>query len=78
MPVRFPIGTKIECLGPDGMFGLGIVVDHHYRELDWEEGIYAPYQVRMNKDNCLVYCKVDSDEIISGPVSDEMWEKHAV
>ena len=78
MPVRFPIGTKIECLGPDGMFGLGIVVDHHYRELDWEAGMTAPYQVRMNKDNCLVYCKVDSDDIISGPVSDEMWEKHAV
>ena len=77
MPVRFPIGTRIECLGPDGKFGLGTVVDHYYREHDWEDGKIAPYQVMMNKDESFLYCKVDRDDIISA-VSDEAWEKHAV
>ena len=77
-PVRFPIGTRIECLGPDGMFGLGTVVAHHYREPSWEEGRTAPYQIRMNKGNRLLSCPVDSNEIISGPIPDDLWEKHAV
>eukprot|EP00043_Microstomoeca_roanoka_P010362 m.98429 g.98429 ORF g.98429 m.98429 type:complete len:459 (-) comp14871_c0_seq1:109-1485(-) len=43
--LRFPVGTKVKV--NVGQWVPGVVVAHWYREVLWETGRYAPYQVAL-------------------------------
>jgi G3E family GTPase len=61
--LRFPVGTKV--LVNVGDWVPGTVVMHWYRELLWESGRYAPYQIRLDSDDDgLVYAPRDTNAFI--------------
>ena len=47
--LRFGVGDKVEC-NVGHSFLPGKVVRLNYREPDWPEGRYAPYQVSDERD----------------------------
>jgi hypothetical protein len=66
---RFSIGALVVCRVSTELGWMhGVVVDHDYREGDWEAGRCAPYQVRLNPEGKLNGHKVsvprDADDII--------------
>ena len=67
LPVpRFKIGARVECyLKP--RFLKGTVVQHHYRDSDWEPGVFAPYKVKLDDVSIgLIYAPGDDDRYIRG------------
>ena len=68
--------AKILC---EGTFLKGTVVNHHYREPHWESGLFAPYQVKLDKgshgvvpenDVGLIYASEDNDSFIRAAASE--------
>ena len=62
-----------------GNFFKGTVVCHHYRERHWESGLFAPYQVKLDKgshgvvpenDVGLIYASEDNDSFIRAAASE--------
>ena len=60
-PLRFPIGTRVECNCAD-CWKCGTVVDHRYYDND-EQELSAPYQVELD-DGDLIYAPQDDDRFI--------------
>lgn len=59
--LRFKIGARVRCKICCS-WAIGHVIRLNYRENDWKEGQYAPYQVRLS-DGGLIYVPRDSPEI---------------
>jgi len=62
VPLRFEIGTPVECNLGDGWYK-GVVVAHMYREAGWAPEEVAPYQVKL-EDGSLIFAPHDEDEVI--------------
>ena len=61
---RFKVGARVECK-MKASFLEGTVVRHHYRESDWEPGVFAPYQVKLDDVSIgLIYAPRDDDRYI--------------
>lgn len=58
---RFPIGARVEC--NCGAWKAGTVVRHFYRQKSFEEGVVAPYQVKLD-DGKLIFAPADVDRVI--------------
>ena len=71
LPVpRFKVGARVECL-VEAKFLEGTVVRHHYRESDWEPGVFAPYQVKLDGQSPgLIYARWDEDDCIRAAGAD--------
>ena len=67
LPVpRFKVGARVEC-NVKAKFLEGTVVRHHYRESDWEPGVFAPYQVKLDGQSPgsdLIFVPRDDDSFI--------------
>ena len=58
---RFEVGTTVMCnLGTSG-WKLGRIVDLNYREDNWAEEMFAPYQVLLDDNYSLIYVPEDDD-----------------
>jgi hypothetical protein len=61
--LRFQIGAMVRCnLGAEG-WQLGTVVATNYKESEWEDGVIAPYQIKLG-DGRLVFAPADHKDII--------------
>jgi tetratricopeptide (TPR) repeat protein len=71
LPVpRFKVGARVEC-SVEEKFLEGTVVRHHYRESDWEPGVFAPYQVKLDGQSPgLIYARWDEDDCIRAAGAD--------
>ena len=71
LPVpRFKVGARVEC-NVKAKFLEGTVVRHHYRESDWEPGVFAPYQVKLDGPSPgLVFASWDQDDCIRAAGAD--------
>ena len=71
LPVpRFKVGARVEC-NVKAKFLEGTVVRHHYRESDWEPGVFAPYQVKLDgRSPGLVFASWDQDDCIRAAAAD--------
>ena len=64
--LRFPVGTRVECCvarGPNG-WRPGTVVGHWYRAKMWPTGQYAPYQVKLDAFDNMIFAPQDTDNCI--------------
>ena len=58
---RFEVGTTVMCnLGTSG-WKIGRIVDLNYREENWAEEMFAPYQVLLEDNYSLIYVPEDDD-----------------
>ena len=62
-PVRFDIGTHVECLMGGYVWQRGTVIAHYYREPQWPLDRWTPYQVELD-DGLLIWAPEDIDECI--------------
>ena len=46
-PLRFKLGTPVECLVNNGVWKQGIVIKHYYREAEFPLWKTSPYQIRL-------------------------------
>ena len=61
--LRFQIGDKVQCkTGED--YENGTVVALMYRNDNMPPGIIAPYQVKLDGSDVLIYAPVDDDRLI--------------
>ena len=61
--LRFQQGTKVLCrVGPTD-WAPGTVVQLWYREPNWQQGMYAPYKIRL-EDGRDIFAPQDMDQII--------------
>ena len=61
--LRFGVGTRVRCrLGPRE-WGVGHIIQQHYREAHWPAGQLAAYQVRLD-DGEMIFAPVDQDGLI--------------
>jgi hypothetical protein len=65
LPVpRFKVGARVECKFK-AKFLEGTVVQHHFRESDWEPGVFVPYKVKLDDVSIgLIYAPQDDDRYI--------------
>ena len=63
--LTYPIGARVKC--KVDKWRAGTVIKHWYREMFWETGRYAPYQVQLDgkkDDEGLIYVPRDSRAFI--------------
>ena len=61
--LRFSLGTFVLCrVGPD-QWEAGTISQLWYRENQWPEGAYAPYQIVLD-DGRAIFAPFDSDQVI--------------
>ena len=63
---RFSVGDRVECYiarGPDG-WAPGTVVSHWFRAPGWPPGKYAPYQIKLDDSENLIFAPKDRDNCI--------------
>lgn len=67
-PPRFSIGTCVKCVITDrqnvDQFQDGRVVRTWYKQHNFKEGTYAPYQIRLDKCGSMIYAPQDTDNHI--------------
>jgi len=64
--LRFVPGQRVECrVGPDPVTGwaTGSIVQLWYRQADWPEGSWAPYQIQLD-DGRLIFAPQDVEQVI--------------
>lgn len=64
--LRFSVGDRVECRvarGSDG-WAPGTVVAHWFRNPDWPPGKYAPYQIKLDDSENLIFAPKDRDDVI--------------
>lgn len=72
-PLRFEIGTEVECnLGERG-FRPGIVIAHYYREMRFKPDFTACYQVRLTDEKMLKDMDMDHRPLIYAPVDSDYY-----
>lgn len=61
--LRFSVGTKVLCrVGPND-WAQGTVEQLWYRQSMWQEGVFAPYKIRL-RNGTAIYAPQDVDPII--------------
>lgn len=64
--LRFAVGDRVECCvqrGEDG-WKPGTVVSLWYRAASWPTGQYAPYQIKLDDHESLIFAPQDRDNCI--------------
>lgn len=64
--LRFKVGDRVECCiarGPEG-WAPGTVVSHWFRAPQWPTGQYAPYQIKLDSSENLIFAPQDRDNCI--------------
>ncbi|EEH55485.1 uncharacterized protein MICPUCDRAFT_40998 [Micromonas pusilla CCMP1545] len=64
--LRFKVGDRVQCCiarGPDG-WAPGVVVSLWYRAPMWPTGQYAPYQIKLDGHDSLIFAPQDKDNCI--------------
>lgn len=64
--LRFKVGDRVECCvarGPDG-WRPGTVVSLWYRAASWPTGQFAPYQIKLDDHESLIFAPQDRDNCI--------------
>jgi hypothetical protein len=64
--LRFKVGDRVECCvarGPDG-WRPGTVVSLWYRAVSWPTGQFAPYQIKLDDHESLIFAPQDRDNCI--------------
>jgi hypothetical protein len=63
LPLRFTVGTAVECrIGPNE-WARGQVIQLYYREPNWAPGSYAPYKILL-QDGRNIFAPADMDQVI--------------
>ncbi len=61
--LRFPVGAFVLCrVGPTD-WAPGTVIQHWYREANWQPGMFAPYKIRL-EDGRDIFAPQDMDPVI--------------
>ena len=61
--LRFKIGDKVECNTGDD-WAPGVIVAHLYRDENMPQGVVAPYQIRLDEDDDLIWAPADNDCVL--------------
>ena len=64
--LRFKVGDRVECCiarGPDG-WAPGTIVSHWFRAPQWPTGQFAPYQIKLDSSENLIFAPQDRDNCI--------------
>ena len=64
--LRFKVGDRVECCvarGPDG-WRPGTVISLWYRAVSWPTGQFAPYQIKLDDHESLIFAPQDRDNCI--------------
>jgi hypothetical protein len=61
--LRFALGTEVLCLVGPNEWAPGKVSQLWYRESDWPEGSFAPYQIILD-DGRAIFAPFDNDHLI--------------
>ena len=64
--LRFKVGDRVECCvarGPDG-WRPGTVISLWYRAVSWPTGQFAPYQIKLDDHQSLIFAPQDRDNCI--------------
>jgi hypothetical protein len=67
--LRFSVGTRVECrMGDDEMgkevWKSGTVIQLHWRENDWEDDDFVPYQIELDFGRGQIFAPADTDNVI--------------
>jgi hypothetical protein len=62
-PLRFAIGDRVECKGPNEIWHIGTIDDIHYRDEFWPKDQFVPYAVQIDQGEML-YAPNDDNRII--------------
>ena len=62
-PLRFAIGDRVECKGPNEIWHIGTIDDIHYRDEFWPKDQFVPYAVQIDQGEVL-YAPNDDNRII--------------
>jgi len=65
--LRYDIGDRVECKLPGEKYEVGTITEVWWRDPSWPPGRVAPYQVRLEKQNVLIFVPQDHPEIIRKP-----------
>lgn len=61
--LRFAMGTAVLCrIGPQE-WSKGKIIQLWYREANWPEGAYAPYQIKL-QDGREIFAPQDMDQVV--------------
>ena len=74
-PLRFKVGDRVAAHTQRG-YVPGEVVQRWYREPDWPEDRWVPYQIRLDHDGVLTYCRTDDDNTVRLMRPDELAASH--
>ena len=64
--LRFKVGDRVECCvarGPDG-WRPGTIISLWYRAVSWPTGQFAPYQIKLDDHQSLIFAPQDRDNCI--------------
>ena len=62
-PVRFTVGTRVECCVGAEQWALGTIVQVWYREPHWPKNSWAPYKIHLD-DGRFIFAPGDVDQVI--------------
>ena len=62
-PLRFKVGSRVECCFGTDHWASGTVIKLWYTEDSFAQGFYAPYQVELDDGN-LIFAPDDSDRCV--------------
>jgi hypothetical protein len=62
-PVRFRVGTRVECRVGPNEWVQGTVILVWYREPHWPVNSWAPYQIQLD-DSRFIFAPADTDQVI--------------
>ena len=62
-PLRFKVGSRVECCFGTDHWASGTVIKLWYTEDSFAQGFYAPYQVELD-DGDLIFAPEDSDRCV--------------
>ena len=62
--LRFEVGDRVRCRTGPRSWAAGTVVQLWYREDTWPEDVVAPYQVKLDGSDDLIFAPADEDEVI--------------
>lgn len=61
--LRFTVGTHVLCRVGPTEWAPGIVQQQWYREMNWQEDMFAPYKINL-EDGRVIFAPQDADQVI--------------
>lgn len=63
--LRFKVGDRVECVIAEGpKWAPGTIVSHWVRAPQWPTGQFAPYQIKLDSSENLIFAPQDRDNCI--------------